>query len=48
VRGWMHGVIVEELRAQGRPYHSVKGTREERLRQSVGYIKELLKGFRRG
>jgi HTH-type transcriptional regulator, transcriptional repressor of NAD biosynthesis genes len=48
VREWMHGVFVEELRAQGRPYRSVSGTREERLRQSVGYIEELLAGFGRG
>ncbi len=48
VRGWMHETFVEELRARGRPYRPISGTREERLRQSIGYIKELLKGFRRG
>jgi HTH-type transcriptional regulator, transcriptional repressor of NAD biosynthesis genes len=48
VRDWMHETFVEELRAQGRPYQSVRGTREERLRQSVGYIEELLAGFKRG
>lgn len=48
VREWMHEVFVEELRAQGRPYRSVSGTREERLRQSVGYIEELLAGLKKG
>jgi NadR type nicotinamide-nucleotide adenylyltransferase len=48
VREWMHQIFAEELRAQGRPFKSVKGTREERLRQSVGYIEELLAGFGRG
>jgi len=48
VREWMHQIFVEELRAQGRPYRPVKGTRGERLRQAVGYIEALLKGFRRG
>ena len=48
VREWMHQIFAEELRAQGLPYQSVTGTREERLRQSVGYIEELLAGFRRG
>ena len=48
VRGWMHGVFVEELRAQGRPYRPVSGTRDERLRQAVGYIEGLLDGLRRG
>jgi NadR type nicotinamide-nucleotide adenylyltransferase len=48
VRGWMHETFVAELRAQGRPYRPASGTRGERLRQSVGYIKELLNGFRRG
>jgi HTH-type transcriptional repressor of NAD biosynthesis genes len=48
VRGWMHEVFVRELRAQGRPYRPVSGTRGERLRQAVGYIEALLKGFRRG
>ena len=47
VREWMHEVFVEELRAQGRPYRSVSGTREERLGQSVGYIEGLLAGLRR-
>ncbi|MET0648134.1 MAG: AAA family ATPase [Pyrinomonadaceae bacterium] len=42
VREWMHETFVEELRAQRRPYQSVSGTREERLRQSVGYIDDLL------
>lgn len=48
VREWMHEVFEAELRAQGRPFRPVRGTREGRLRQSVGYIKELLKGFGRG
>ncbi len=48
VRGWMHEVFAEELRAQGRPYKPVKGPRDVRLRQAVGYIEELLKGFKRG
>lgn len=48
VREWMHEVFVEELRAQGRHFRAVSGTRDERLRQSVGYIEELLAGFRRG
>ena len=47
VRGWMHGVFVEELRAQGRPYRPVSGPRDERLRQAVGYIEDLLAGLRR-
>jgi NadR type nicotinamide-nucleotide adenylyltransferase len=48
VREWMHEVFVEELRAQGRPSQSVSGTRDERLRQAVGYIEDLLAGLRRG
>jgi NadR type nicotinamide-nucleotide adenylyltransferase len=48
VRGWMHQIFAEELRAQGRPFKSVAGARDERLRQAVGYIEELLKGFGRG
>ncbi|HEX8117062.1 MAG TPA: AAA family ATPase [Pyrinomonadaceae bacterium] len=48
VREWMHQIFVEELRAQGRPYKSVGGARGERLGQAVGYIEELLAGFRRG
>lgn len=48
VRGWMHEVFAEELRAQGRPHRPVSGARGERLGQAVGYIEELLKGFRRG
>jgi HTH-type transcriptional regulator, transcriptional repressor of NAD biosynthesis genes len=48
VREWMHEVFAEELRAQGRPYRRVSGTRGERSGQSVGYIEGLLKGFRRG
>jgi HTH-type transcriptional repressor of NAD biosynthesis genes len=48
VREWMHQIFAEELRAQGRPYKSVNGARRERLRQAVGYIEELLAGFRRG
>ena len=48
VRGWMHQIILEELRAQGRPYKAVSGARDERLRQAVGYIGDLLAGLRRG
>ncbi|MFL6336777.1 MAG: AAA family ATPase [Pyrinomonadaceae bacterium] len=48
VREWMHEVFVEELRAQGRHFRPAGGTRGERLRQAVGYIEELLQGFRRG
>ena len=48
VREWMHDTFVAELRAQRRPYRCVSGTRGERLRQSVGYIEELLAGFKRG
>jgi len=48
VRGWMHEVFVEELRARGRHFRPVEGARGERLRQAVGYIEELLAGFRRG
>jgi HTH-type transcriptional regulator, transcriptional repressor of NAD biosynthesis genes len=48
VRGWMHETFVAELRAQRRFYRCVSGTRGERLRQSVGYIEELLTGFKRG
>lgn len=48
IREWMHEVFIEELRAQGRYFRSVSGARDERLRQSVGYIEELLAGFRRG
>ena len=47
VRGWMHEIFVEELRARGRPFRPVSGARGERLRQSVGYIEELLDGLRR-
>ena len=47
VRGWMHGVFAEELRARGRPFRPVSGTRDERLRQAVGYIEDLLDGRRR-
>jgi NadR type nicotinamide-nucleotide adenylyltransferase len=42
VREWMHETFVEELRAQRRPFQLVSGTRGERLRQSVGYIEDLL------
>jgi HTH-type transcriptional regulator, transcriptional repressor of NAD biosynthesis genes len=42
VREWMHEIIVEELRAQARPFRPVSGTRGERLRQAIGYIEELL------
>jgi len=42
VREWMHDVFAEELRARGLPFRRVRGTRGERLRQSVGYIEELL------
>ncbi len=48
VRGWMHEVFVAELRARGRPYRSVSGARDERLRQAVGYIGDLPAGLRRG
>ena len=48
VRVWMHETFVEELRAQGRPFRRVSGPHEERLRQSVGYIEELLAARRRG
>ena len=48
VREWMHEVFAEELRAQGRPFRPVSGARDERLRQAVGYIEELLAGLRRG
>jgi len=48
VREWMHQIFAEELRAQGRPFKSVTGPREERVRQAVGYIEELLAGFKRG
>ena len=48
VREWMHGVFEAELRAQGRAFKPVTGARGERLRQAVGYIEELLAGFRRG
>lgn len=48
VRGWMHAVFVEELRARGRPHRPVSGPRDERLRQAVGYIEELLAGRGRG
>ena len=48
VREWMHDTFVAELGAQRRPYRRVSGTRGERLRQSVGYIEELLTGFKRG
>jgi NadR type nicotinamide-nucleotide adenylyltransferase len=47
VREWMHDVFIDKLRAQGRPFRRVHGTRGERLRQSVGYIEELL-AARRG
>jgi NadR type nicotinamide-nucleotide adenylyltransferase len=47
VREWMHEIFVEELRAGGIPCRPVSGTRGERLRQSVGYIGELLAGLRR-
>ena len=47
VRAWMHEVFVAELCAQRRPYRPVSGTRGERWGQAVGYIEELLKGFRR-
>jgi hypothetical protein len=43
----MHQIFAEELRAQGRRFRPVEGPREERLRQAVGYIEELLEGFRR-
>ena len=42
VREWMHEVFVEELRAQSRTFRAVSGTRDERLRQAVGYIEALL------
>ena len=48
VREWMHEVLVEELRAQGRPYRPVSGARGERLGRAVGYIEELLTVFKRG
>lgn len=48
VRVWMHGVFVEELRAQGRCFRPVSGARDERLRQAVGYIEDLLAGLKRG
>jgi NadR type nicotinamide-nucleotide adenylyltransferase len=47
VRGWMHEVFVEELRARGHSYKSVSGPRGERLRQAVGYIEELLTAMKR-
>lgn len=48
VREWMHGLFAEELRARGRRFRPVAGTRDERLRQAVGYIEELTAGFKRG
>lgn len=48
VRGWMHGVIVEELRAQSRPFRFVNGTRGERLSRAVGYIEELPAVIKKG
>ena len=48
VREWMHEVFVEELRARGHHFHPVSGARDERLRQAVGYIEDLLAGLRRG
>lgn len=48
VREWMHEVFVEELRAQGRHFRPVSGTRDERLGQAVGYIENLLARLKRG
>lgn len=48
VREWMHETFVEELSVQRRPYRCVGGARDERLGQAVGYIEELLAGFKRG
>lgn len=42
VRDWMHGVFVDELNSRGLTFRRVSGTRGERLRQSVGYIEELI------
>lgn len=48
VREWMHELFIEELRAQGRHFRRVYGTRDERLRQAVGYIEDLIAGLGRG
>jgi NadR type nicotinamide-nucleotide adenylyltransferase len=42
VREWMHQTFIEELRARACPFQQVSGPHEERLRQAVGYIDELL------
>jgi HTH-type transcriptional repressor of NAD biosynthesis genes len=48
VREWMHETFVEELTAQGRAFRRVYGPHGERVRQSIGYIKELLSTRRGG
>jgi HTH-type transcriptional repressor of NAD biosynthesis genes len=46
VREWMHQTFVEELSTQGQPYRCISGTHGERVRQSIGYIEELLSARR--
>jgi NadR type nicotinamide-nucleotide adenylyltransferase len=42
VRGWMHQTLVEELRAQSRPYRLLSGPHGRRLEEAVAHVDELL------
>jgi HTH-type transcriptional regulator, transcriptional repressor of NAD biosynthesis genes len=44
IREWMHGVFVEELERQGKPYAHIAGTHEQRMAQATGLIDKLLEG----
>jgi NadR type nicotinamide-nucleotide adenylyltransferase len=42
IRGWMHQTFIEELCAQGRPFHKLSGAHDERLARAVELIDKLL------
>lgn len=43
IRGWMHDVFVEELTREQRPFKIVSGSQQERFRQAVSHIDDLLR-----
>jgi NadR type nicotinamide-nucleotide adenylyltransferase len=46
IREWMHETFVAEMTAQGRPFHLLSGSLQERLRQAIERIDELIAGKR--
>jgi NadR type nicotinamide-nucleotide adenylyltransferase len=42
IREWMHATFIEELSRHNRPFRLLSGSFEERLRQAISYIEQLL------